>query len=60
MRSTQVPAGDLYRPHADPGTGHGKTTADLFTDWYFHQAAHVRGASHRSVRQPPGAEAEVR
>jgi hypothetical protein len=60
MRSTQVPARDLSGPHADPGTGHGKTTAELFTDWYFQQATHVHGASRRSARQPPEAEAEVR
>jgi hypothetical protein len=46
MTSTQVPAGDLCGPHADQGNNHMKTTAELFTDWYFQQAANVRGASH--------------
>jgi hypothetical protein len=46
MTSTQVPAGELCGPRADPGNDHVKTTAELFTDWYFQQAAHVRGASH--------------
>jgi hypothetical protein len=36
----------LCGPHADPGNDHVKTTAELFTDWYFQQGAHVRGASH--------------
>ena len=46
MRSTQVSPRDPYGPHADPGNGHVKTTAELFTGWYFQQATHVRGASH--------------
>jgi hypothetical protein len=52
MTSRQVPAGDSSGPHADPGTGHGKTTAELFTDCYFQQTAHVHGASHEG----PGAD----
>ncbi len=48
MRSTQ--AHDPDGTHADPGDRHVKTGAELFTDRYFQQAAHVRGAS----RDGPG------
>lgn len=46
MRSTQVSPRDIYGPHADPSNGHVETAADLLSDWYFQQAARVRGASH--------------
>ena len=45
MRGTQVPLRDLYGPRADPGNGQVETTAELFADWHFRQAAQVRGAS---------------
>jgi hypothetical protein len=46
MTSTQVPARDSSGPHADPGTGHGTTTADLVTDWYSRQPTDLRGTGH--------------
>jgi hypothetical protein len=50
MTSAQMPPRDRYGPHADPGDGDPKTAAELFSGWYFEQAAHVRGAS----REGPG------
>lgn len=50
MTSAQIPSRDLYGPHADPGGGHPKTAAELFSGWYFEHAAQVRGAS----REGPG------
>ena len=64
MTSAQMPPRDRYGPHADPGGGDPKTAAELFSGWYFEQAAHVRGASHegpgRDWRLIRAAEANAR
>jgi hypothetical protein len=64
MKDTQVPARDLYGPHAAPGDAHLQTIADLFAGSYFQQATHVRGASHEGPgpdwRLIRGAEANAR
>jgi len=43
MGSSQVPRNHC-RPAADPGAGPVKTIAELLSDWYLRQTAHVRGA----------------
>lgn len=64
MTSSQMPPRDLHTLHADPGGGHPKTAAELFSGRYFQQAAHVRGASHegpgRDWRLIRAAEANAR